>query len=72
MFNRFRFDHPLTLVAFLLVILTVIFAGRMVDFNGKRECLANGYPTYNRSLTKQYCSKVVNGSSVIVPLDSIK
>ena len=59
-----------------LIVVTVAFLAlvglKVTDYVSKDKCITNGYPTYTRVWTKQYCSKVVNGTSVLVKLSEVK
>ncbi len=70
MFNKIS---DLTLLIVLTLSLVSITIGMKVyDYKGQTTCISKGYPTYKRVVSTRYCSKVENGSSVIVPLDNIR
>ena len=70
MFNKIS-DLTL-LIVFVLSMMSITVVMKVYDYKGQTTCISKGYPTYKRVISTRYCSKVENGSSVIVALDNIR
>ena len=53
-------------------MMSITIVMKVYDYKGQTTCISKGYPTYKRVASTRYCSKVENGSSVIVPLDNVR
>jgi prepilin-type N-terminal cleavage/methylation domain-containing protein len=74
--NKMRKGFTLIEVLIVLVILgiiTAIFLGRGSRFNVAERCLSKGYVVATTNgYNSRYCTKVQNGNTVVIHVDSIR